>query len=142
MPFGPNSRAVLCARARKRKLAHRENRRVRKAFNAGAGAGQQDRAAAARDHAAGRLLDDEKTAVRGYFEGLARGFRVDFGDRSGRSGAGIIKYRIGLAEPRVHRLEQMRDRGRIRGIDGKAFSTDVAGERCQLIDITGRQPDL
>src|SRR5215217_5811401 len=65
--------------AAQRELAHRKCRRVAVTLDAGAGAGQQDRALAAGDHAAGRLLDDEKPAERRDLDGHANGLRIKLG---------------------------------------------------------------
>ena len=45
-----------------RELAHRERRRLRIALDAGGGAGEQDRAVLAGQHACGRLLRHQKAA--------------------------------------------------------------------------------
>ena len=57
------------------------------------------------------------------------------------SGARVVEHYIGLAEPRIHLFEQMRDRCRVRRIDREPLGSDLAGERRQFVDIARRQPN-
>ena len=72
--LGASSRAVLCARPRNANLPIAKIADWRVALDAGAGAGQQDRAIAVRDHAPCRLLHDQKRAKGRYLDRLAHGF--------------------------------------------------------------------
>jgi len=120
------------------KLAHRERRRVRIPLDAGAGAGQQDRAAAMGNHAPGSLLDSEKAAKCRDPDRFAHSFRVELGNRTMPAGAGVVVHDIGFAEPLIRLGEQAGHRSRIRRVDGKGLRTYFCGERRQLFDITRR----
>jgi hypothetical protein len=104
MPFGPSSRAVLCAKPQG-EFAHRESCGERIPLYTGACAGQQNGAAAMGYHAPRRLLNDEEPAIRRNFDRLAHGFRIELGDWAVRSRAGVVEHHIGLAEPRIGVVE-------------------------------------
>jgi hypothetical protein len=107
----------------------------------GAGAGQQDRAAAVRGHAPGRLLDSEKPAKRRDLDRFAHGFRVELGNRTMRAGAGVVEHDIGFAEPVIRLCEQALHRSRIRRVDCESLGAYFRRERRQPLGIARRQSD-
>src|ERR1700687_5355507 len=87
-------------------LAHREGRREREPLDAGAGAGQEDRAMPVRDHAPRRLLGDEEPAKGRYLDRFADALGFDLADRAVRAGAAIVEHDVGLPEPAIRLHEQ------------------------------------
>ena len=142
MPFGPNSRAVLCARPRNANLP------IAKAAESGnpltlalapvsriapCPCGTMRRAACCTVRKAPKA--EISIALR-----TASG--IDLGDRAGRPGARIVEDDIGRAEPRVGFLEELRDRRRVGRIGGEALGPRLGGERRELIDVARRQTEL
>src|SRR5262245_2480125 len=125
MPFGPSSRAALCARTTQRKLAHRKSRGMRVALNAGTRPSQQDRATPVIDHPPRRLPNHQETAERGDLDRLSHGFRIKRGNRAVRAGTSVVEHDVGLTEPLVRRLEQLRDGSRIGRISGEPLGADL-----------------
>ena len=111
-------------------------------LDAGAGAGQQDRAIAAGDHAAGRLLDDEKPAERRDLDGHANSLRIKLGDRPMRPRAGVVHDHIGNADACVRFFEKVRHRRGVDGVDGEPFSADFFRQRRQFVDIASSHTHL
>jgi hypothetical protein len=96
---------------------------------------------AMRHHTPGCFADRQKPAKRRDLDGFAHGFRVEFGKWAVGASAGVVMHDIGFAEPLIRLREQSRDSGRLRNINGKDLSPDLAGQRRQLLDIARRQPD-
>ena len=93
------------------------------------------------DHAPRRLLDDEETAKRRYLDRLAQGFRIDFGNWTMRPSAGVIKHDIGFAEPLIRLFEQAGDGRGIGCVGCECLGAGLVGQRCEFVDIAGRQSD-
>jgi hypothetical protein len=74
-------------------------------------------------------------------DGLPHGFRVEFGNRAMRAGAGVVEHDIGFAEPVIRLCEQAGHRRRIRCVDGEGLGVDFRDERRQLLGIARRQSD-
>jgi hypothetical protein len=55
---------------------------------------------------------------------FAHGFRVEFGNRTMRAGAGVVEHEIGFAEPVIRLCEQAGHRSRIRCVDGEGLGVD------------------
>jgi hypothetical protein len=123
-------------------LAHGEGRRQREALDAGGGAGQQDGAAAMRQHAFHRLLRHQEGAVGGDRERLRHRGRIKLGDRSAQPAAGIVDDDVGLADLGVRRLEQAGDGGRIGGIDLEGRGANLGRECGELFGVAGGEADL
>ena len=69
------------------KLAHGKGGGQRVPLHTGAGADQQDRAAAMRYHSPCRLLDDEESAKGRHLDGFLHRFRIELSDRAMRARA-------------------------------------------------------
>ena len=105
-------------------LAHREGCRLRIALHARRGAGELDRAAAARQHQLRCLLADQKTAIAGDEQRLAHLLPVEAGKRAALAVARIVDHQVGHAVVGDRRVEQ-----RIHGsaVDGVAYARRRAG---------------
>src|SRR5450432_879042 len=103
--FGPEFARCALRKAAQGELAHRESRRIGKAFDASGRAGEQDRAAPAWGHPLGRLLSDEKSAEGGNRQRPLDGRRIKLSERTGRAGAGVVDDDARLADLVVRGLE-------------------------------------
>src|SRR6185437_6164385 len=82
-------------KAAQAEFAHGEGRRARIAFDAGGGAGEEDRAVSSDEHRACRRLRDEKAAVAGHEQRVQHFLGVEFRDGPARTRTWIIDDEIG-----------------------------------------------
>jgi hypothetical protein len=76
------------------------------------------------DHPPRRLPNNQETAEGGDLDRLSHGFRIKRGNRAMRAGAGVVEHDMGLTEPLVRRLEQLRDGSRVTRIGGEPLGGD------------------
>jgi hypothetical protein len=72
---------------------------------------------------------------------IADGFRVEFGNRAVRAGAGVVVHDIGFAEPVIRLCEQVGYCSRIGCVDGEGLGAGLIGQCRQLLNIPRRQSD-
>ena len=127
--------------AAQRELAHGERRRLRVALHARRGAGEKDRTALFRDHAARRLLRDQEAAERAHRQRALDLRRVEVRDRPAHPGARVVHHDVGLAERLVHGGEELPHLGRIHHVASESARAGFLAQRGKLVRVARRQRD-
>ena len=119
-------------------LAHGEGGGVGVALDAGRGAGELDRAAAARQHAPRRRLPHQEAAIAGDHQRLLHRRRVELGDRPLDAEARVVDDEVGHAEIAAQGLEQGVDILRPAGVAGMGAGTGLLGQCGKLVHLARR----
>ena len=125
-------------------LAHRERRRELVALHAGRGAGEQDRALAAGQHAPGGLLRHEEAAERGDPQRIGHRRRIELDQRPAR----CARWRCRPRCPAARRAPSSIVSNSAATCSGSPASQATvaapvaAAKPAQLVDVARRQADL
>ena len=139
--FAIGARGALRQTAQ-RKLAHGKSGRMRKALDAGRGAGQENRPASPRQHAFRGLLCDQEAAECRDCEGPLHGARIEFGEWALDTRRGVVDHDVGLVHAIADLLEQVRDGFRIGRIGAECQGAGSLNQRLEFLHIAGRQGDF
>jgi len=122
-----------------RELAHGERSRLRIALHARRGAGEQDRAVRARQHAPHRLLGDREAAERGNGHRLfhLRGIEID--DRGADAMARVVDHGLGRTDRCAHVGEQLHYLIAVGCIARKQLGAGFRRQRRKILDAARRK---
>ena len=132
MFFGPNSRAMACATARRPNFADGEGGKALAAAHAGGRAGEQDGAAAARHHDARRLAADQEAGVAGELPGLEEQLFGGLEQRLVDVRAGVEQADLDRSDLLFDAGEQVLNLGLLTGVDAERMDLLTGG--LELVD--------
>src|SRR5204863_4621433 len=127
--------------AAQREFAHREGRRIRVALHARRGAGEENRARAAPQHAPCRRLADEKSSEGADRQRALDFLRLDPGNRPARAVARVVDDQVGHAPLLLHGCKSRVDLRRVGGIAAQSERRGLLRQRAELRDIARGKRD-